>query len=124
MSCVEKTRRHMNLATYSNMLKFNIKRSMECSAEDKREKIQALSQAKEGYSMKLDLLTNATAVDDAIRFVSDRSRDKENLTSSTGNSNEDDTEESNNPDYDEADEDRLEVEQEITMTVINLNGIC
>lgn len=96
---------------------------MECSAEDKREKIQALSLAKECYSMKLDLLTNATAVDDAIRFVSDRSKDKENLTSSTGNSNEDDTEESNNPDYDEA-EDRLEVEQEITMTIINLNGIC
>ena len=42
---------------------------MECSAEDKSEKIQALSHAKECYSMKLDLLTNATAVDDAIRFV-------------------------------------------------------
>ena len=97
---------------------------MECSAEDKREKIQALSLAKECYSMNLDLLTNATVVDDAIRFVSDRSKDKENLTSSIGNSNEDDTEESNNPDYDEADEDRLEVEQEITMTIINLNEIC
>ncbi len=48
---------------------------MECSAEDKREKIQALSLAKECYSMKLDLLTNATAVDDAIRFVCDRSKD-------------------------------------------------
>jgi hypothetical protein len=35
-----------------------------------REKIQALSLAKECYSMKLDLLTNATVVDDAIRFVS------------------------------------------------------
>jgi predicted transcriptional regulator len=34
--------------------------------EDKREKIQALSLAKECYSMKLDLLTNATVVDDAI----------------------------------------------------------
>jgi hypothetical protein len=33
--------------------------------EDKREKIQALSLAKECYSMKLDLLTNATVVDDA-----------------------------------------------------------
>src|ERR671930_1100377 len=52
--------------------------------EDKREKIQALSLAKEYYSMKLDLITNATVVDDAIRFVSDRSKDKENLTSSTG----------------------------------------
>jgi hypothetical protein len=36
---------------------------------DGREKIQALSLAKECYSMKLDLLTNATVVDDAIRFV-------------------------------------------------------
>ena len=41
------------------------------NAEDRREKIQALSLAKECYSMKLDLLTNATVVDDAIRFVSE-----------------------------------------------------
>jgi hypothetical protein len=34
-------------------------------AEDRREKILALSLAKECYSMKLDLLTNATVVDDA-----------------------------------------------------------
>ena len=47
------------------------------NTEDKREKIQALSLAKECYSMKLDLLTNATVVDDAIRFVSQKS--KENL---------------------------------------------
>jgi predicted transcriptional regulator len=40
--------------------------------EYKREKIQALSLAKDCYSMKLDLLTNATVVDDAIRFVSDK----------------------------------------------------
>jgi hypothetical protein len=65
--------------------------------EDKREKIQALSLAKECYSMKLDLLTNATVVDDAIRFVSHRS--KENLKSST----EGDKEESNEPNYDEND---------------------
>src|SRR4051812_18998529 len=38
--------------------------------EDRREKIQALSLVKECYSMKLDLLTNANVVDDAIRFVS------------------------------------------------------
>jgi hypothetical protein len=38
--------------------------------EDTREKIQALSLAKECYGMKLELLTNATVVDDAIRFVS------------------------------------------------------
>jgi DNA-binding CsgD family transcriptional regulator len=41
-------------------------------AEDKREKIQALSLAKECYSMKLDLLTNATVVEDAIRFVTQK----------------------------------------------------
>jgi hypothetical protein len=33
------------------------------NAEDRREKIQALSLAKECYSMKLDLLINATVVD-------------------------------------------------------------
>jgi hypothetical protein len=32
-------------------------------AQDKREKIQALSLAKECYSMKLALFTNATVVD-------------------------------------------------------------
>ena len=42
----------------------------------KREKIQALSLAKECYSMKLDLLTNATVVDDAIRFVSNKLKDE------------------------------------------------
>jgi hypothetical protein len=44
--------------------------------EDRREKIQALSLAKECYSMKLDLLTNATVVDDAIRFVSSSSKNQ------------------------------------------------
>jgi hypothetical protein len=44
--------------------------------KDKREKLQALSLAKDCYSMKLDLLTNATVVDDAIRFVSDKSKEK------------------------------------------------
>jgi hypothetical protein len=44
--------------------------------EDKREKIQALLLAKECYSMKLDLLTNATVVDDAIRFVSEKQNRK------------------------------------------------
>jgi hypothetical protein len=35
----------------------------------KSDKIKALSLAKECYAMKLELLTNATVVDDAIRFV-------------------------------------------------------
>jgi hypothetical protein len=77
------------------------------NTEDKREKIQALSLAKECYSMKLDLLTNATVVDDAIRFVYQKSKGKEKLKSSSGNSNE----ESKEPDYDE-DKDQLEEEQE------------
>src|SRR5918912_2982684 len=55
------------------------------NTEDKREKIQALSLAKECYSMKLDLLTSATVVDDAIRFVSQN--DKEKPESSLGSMN-------------------------------------
>jgi hypothetical protein len=35
----------------------------------KSDRIKALSLAKECYAMKLELLTNATVVDDAIRFV-------------------------------------------------------
>src|SRR5919205_645091 len=66
------------------------------SAEDKKEKIHALSLAKECYSMKLDLLTNATVVDDAIRFVSTRSNGKLEASSK---SNQDEKEESNGPDY-------------------------
>jgi hypothetical protein len=67
------------------------------NTEDKREKIQALSLAKECYSMKLDLLTNATVVDDAIRFVSGKSKDKEK---SLANSNEHEKEQSKEPNYD------------------------
>jgi hypothetical protein len=78
------------------------------NTEDKREKIQALSLAKECYPMKLELLTNATVVDDAIRFISSQ-KSKGELKSS-GNSNEDDKE-SNEPDYDQ-DQDQLEQEQE------------
>src|ERR1051325_9905071 len=51
------------------------------NTEDRREKIQALSLAKECYSMKMDLLTNASVVDDAIRFVSSKSN--ENVKSSS-----------------------------------------
>ena len=45
------------------------------NTEDKREKIHALSLAKDCYSMKLDLLTNATVADDAMKFVSSKSKD-------------------------------------------------
>jgi IS30 family transposase len=79
------------------------------NTEDKRGKIQALSLAKDCYSMKLDLLTNATVIDDAIRFVSHKS--KENLKSSN-NSNAYDKE-SEEADYDE-DEDQLKQEERET----------
>jgi hypothetical protein len=55
--------------------------------------------------MKMDMLTNATVVDDAIRFVSQKLKEK-----SSYNSNEHDKE-SKERDYDE-DEDQLEEEQE------------
>jgi hypothetical protein len=96
--------------------------------EDKREKIQALSLAKECYSMKLDLLTNATVVEDAIRFVSsNKSKDIEKLkrsSYSSSNRNEDDDkkEESNEPDYDE-DRDQLEEEQEEESDETTVNQI-
>jgi hypothetical protein len=92
--------------------------------EDKREKIQALSLAKEYYSMKLELLTNATVVDDAIRFVSDRSKDKENLKSSATiyNDSEHDKEESDEPDHyekgDQLEENQKEEADETTTNQI------
>jgi len=69
--------------------------------------MQASSLCKDCCSMKLELLTNATVVDDAIRFVTNRSNG--NLKPSS-NSNEN-NEEPNEPDYDE-DKDQLEEEQE------------
>jgi hypothetical protein len=53
--------------------------------------------------MKLDLLTNATVVDDAIKFVCQKFKEK--LKSFSSN------EESKEPDYDE-DRDQLEEKQE------------
>jgi len=71
-----------------------------------------LSLAKDYYSMKLDLLTNATVVDDAIRFVFDKTNDKEKPNPSvTKNDSEQDKEVSKESDYYE-DEDQLEGEQE------------
>ena len=83
--------------------------------EDKREKIRALSLAKECYSIKLELLTNATVVDDAIRFVS--SKTKADLKSLS-----EDKEESNEPDYDK-DEDQLEEEQEEETGELTMNQV-
>lgn len=71
--------------------------------ENRREKIQALSLAKECYGMKLDLLTNATVVEDAIRFVAANANNKESniRTNATGN-------------------DKTEIEQENDIQLINL----
>src|SRR6266508_4736209 len=54
------------------------------NTEDKREKIQALTLAKECYSIKLDLLTNATVVNDAIRFVTEHGRSITTISSEAG----------------------------------------
>jgi predicted transcriptional regulator len=73
------------------------------STQEKREKIQALSLAKECYSMKLDLLTNATVVDDATRFVSS-SESKEKQKSLLDNSDADDEELDEDAHHEEAGE--------------------
>jgi Sigma-70, region 4 len=85
-------------------------------AENKKEKIHALSLAKECYSMKLELLTNATVVNDAMKFVSDESKENlKKLPKKLPNKEERDSNEQQSkeeqPDYDE-DKDQLEEEQE------------
>ena len=47
----------------------------------KGDKIKALALAKECYAMKLELLTNATVVDDAIRFVASHATTTEKANS-------------------------------------------
>jgi IS30 family transposase len=87
------------------------------STEDNKEKLQALSLAKECYSMKLELLTNSTVVDDAIRFVCQKSKEK--LKSSTSDEN---RKKSNELDCDG--EDQLEKEpEEETGEIITTNQI-
>ena len=102
----------------------NSKGSMEYFAagrRQEREKIQALSLAKECYSMKLDLLTNATVVDDAIRFVTEKSKDKvkedhvkssPSPSSSDSGSSEDNNKESIEPDYDDDEKSDKALEEE------------
>jgi Trp operon repressor len=63
------------------------------SSENKKEKIQALSLAKECYSMKLDLLTNVTVVDDAMKFVSDYNNNNNKKPISKKEANEKESEE-------------------------------
>jgi hypothetical protein len=67
--------------------------------------------------MKLDLLTNATVVDDAIRFVSQKS--KGNAESSSSRSSGDDKEPKYNEDKDQLEEEQEEQTGEIAETTIN-----
>ena len=104
--------------------------------EDRREKIQALLLAKDCYSMKLDLLTNATVVDDAIRFVvseSEKSKDKDkdkeqvkSLPSSDGSGNEHNNKESKQPDYNDyekSDKEGKEKQEQETGEVTTVNQV-
>jgi IS30 family transposase len=75
---------------------------------NKREKIHALSLAKECYSMKLELLTNATVVNDAMKFVSSNNN-KKSVSEEEGSSSQESKEQE--PNYEE-DKDRLEEKQE------------
>jgi hypothetical protein len=87
-----------------------------------RTKVQALSLVKECVINKLDLLTDATVVDDAIRFVSsNRSKDKDKLESFSSNGNEDDKE-SKQSDY-HKDEDQLEENQEEQTGDMTINQV-
>ena len=75
------------------------------------------------FSDFIELLTNANVVDDAIRFVSQSSKEK--LKSSSSSTNEDEKEESKEPDYDEY-EDQLEEEHEEEtgkMTAATMNQV-
>jgi DNA-binding CsgD family transcriptional regulator len=80
-------------------------------SENKREKIHALSLAKECYSMKLDLLTNATVVNDAVRFVSSNNNKKSVSNEEEDKSSSQESKEQES-DYDEDKDDQLEEIQE------------
>ena len=54
----------------------SINKDIAHNSEDNKEKIQVLSLAKECYSMKLDLLTNASIADDAVKFVENISNNR------------------------------------------------
>jgi hypothetical protein len=80
----------------------------------KSDKIKALTLAKDCYTMKLELLTNATVVDDAIRFVASHAV---STTTEKANSNERvtvDKEVSNSDDVQISEEDRSHEQQSTT----------
>jgi ribonuclease HI len=103
-------------------------------AEDKREKIQALSLAKECYTTKLDLLTNSTILNDAMKFVTrHQNQQQQSQNCKDDNGKDDDMKKqkqkvtenfpgaiSENPDEEESEESNsdsdVEVEEEIEAT--------
>jgi hypothetical protein len=95
----------------------------------KGDKIKALALAKECYAMKLELLTNATVVDDAIRFVAshgaptitEKANSDERVTVDEEVSNLDDIQGSEeNRSY----EQQLTAEQQQQQTTLFSNIVC
>ena len=64
------------------------------NSQDGKDKLHALSLAKDCYSMKLELLTNATIVEDALKFVdrnkNNNNNNKQELSSNKVQNNNDD----------------------------------
>ena len=60
------------------------------SPEERKDKLHALSLAKDCYSMKLELLTNATIVEDALKFVDRNKNNKQELSNNKVQNNNDD----------------------------------
>jgi hypothetical protein len=89
----------------------------------KGDKIKALALAKECYAMKLELLTNATVVDDAIRFVASHSAAP--ATTEKANSDERVTvdEEVGNSDDIQGSEESRSHEQQSTAATTTINSI-
>jgi hypothetical protein len=80
----------------------------------KSDKIKALALAKECYAMKLELLTNATVVDDAIRFVASHAAPVEKASSDKPNDV--DEEVSNSSDIQRSEENCSHQQQQSTTT--------
>ena len=95
------------------------------NTNDNREKIQALSLAKECYSMRLDLLTNVNVVNDVIRFISSTNNNiissqsstkkifsSNEKVSSSNNNHESNVEDRNNTNDDKNEKNKVIMEKE------------
>jgi hypothetical protein len=86
----------------------------------KSDKIKALSLAKECYAMKLELLTNATVVDDAIRSVASRTTAPMTEKANSEDIVTVDEEVNNSDDIQGSEEDRSHKQQSATTTQTTL----